>query len=99
MSTPSSAPTSSPARQPLLFGVASSALQVEGAVDVDGRGRSIWEDFQAQPDAIDDGSVLDDAVLHHANMASDVELIAALGVDAYRFSVSWPRVVPGGRAV
>lgn len=85
-----------PARRPLLFGVASAALQIEGAVTRDGRGRSIWEDFQSQPGAIAGGATLDDAVLHYDNVASDVELIAAMEVDAYRFSVSWPRVVPGG---
>lgn len=94
--SPTVPPVTSPADRPLLFGVASAALQVEGAVDVDGRGRSIWEDFQARPGAIANGDVLDDAVLHHANMAGDVALIAALDVDAYRFSVSWPRVVPDG---
>ena len=80
-----------------VWGVATSALQIEGAVDRDGRGRSIWEDFQDQPGAITSGETVAGGSHHYDHVAEDVALMADLGVDAYRFSISWPRVVPAGR--
>ena len=80
-----------------LWGVATSALQIEGAVDADGRGRSIWEDFQEVPGAIANGDRVDGGSHHYRHAREDVELLAWLGVDAYRFSVAWPRVLPTGR--
>ena len=80
-----------------LWGVATSALQIEGATRRDGRGRSIWEDFQARPGAIANGETVEGGSHHYDHVAEDVALMAELGVDAYRFSVSWPRVVPHGR--
>ena len=80
-----------------LWGVATSAYQIEGGVDLDGRGRSIWDTFCAQPGRVcngDDGSVAAD---HRRRWAADVDLLAELGVGAYRFSVAWPRVQPDGR--
>ena len=80
-----------------LWGVATSAYQIEGGVDLDGRGRSIWDTFCAQPGRVrngDDGSVAAD---HRRRWAGDVDLLAELGVGAYRFSVAWPRVQPDGR--
>jgi beta-glucosidase len=79
-----------------VWGVATSAFQIEGAADSDGKGPSIWDDFCKQPGAIADAS---DGVLacdHYHRWQDDLDLIASLGVDAYRFSVSWPRVRPGG---
>lgn len=80
-----------------LWGVATSALQIEGAVDADGRGRSIWEDFQEIPGAIDGGDRVDAGSHHYDHASEDVELLSWLGVDAYRFSIAWPRVLPEGR--
>lgn len=80
-----------------LWGVATSALQIEGAVDRDGRGRSIWEDFQDRPGAIAGGETVAGGSHHYDHVDEDVALMADLGVDAYRFSVAWPRVVPDGR--
>jgi beta-glucosidase len=80
-----------------LWGVATAALQIEGAVDRDGRGRSIWEDFQDRPGTIAGGDTVAGGSHHYDHVADDVALMRDLGVDAYRFSVAWPRVVPDGR--
>lgn len=79
-----------------IFGVSTSAYQIEGAVDRDGRGPSIWDEFSHTPGKIRDGSNGDVACGHYDRWASDLDLLAELGVDAYRFSIAWPRVVPDG---
>ena len=79
-----------------IWGVATSSFQVEGAAQADGKGPSIWDRFCRQPDAIADGSNGDVACDHYHRWPQDLDLIAALGVDAYRFSMSWPRVQPEG---
>jgi beta-glucosidase len=75
------------------WGVATSAYQIEGAAAEDGRTPSIWDTF-AHEVVGEHGDVACD---HYHRMPDDVALIKSLGVDAYRFSVSWPRVQPGGR--
>ncbi|MES2714752.1 MAG: GH1 family beta-glucosidase [Pseudomonadota bacterium] len=80
-----------------VWGVATSAYQIEGAARADGKGASIWDVFCRQPGAIADGSNGDIACDHVHRLEEDLDLIAALGVDAYRFSVSWPRVQPLGQ--
>ncbi|WP_116244467.1 GH1 family beta-glucosidase [Nocardiopsis sp. FIRDI 009] len=82
---------------PFLWGVASAALQVEGALNEDGRTPSIWDAFHERPGAVRDGHTPAVACDHYRRWAEDVELLGRLGVTAYRFSVSWPRVVPRGR--
>ncbi|GLZ33677.1 beta-glucosidase [Lentzea sp. NBRC 105346] len=79
------------------WGVATSAYQIEGAVDADGRTQSIWDTFCRVPGAVFNSENGDVACDHYHRMPADVSMIAGLGVDAYRFSVSWPRVQPGGR--
>ncbi len=79
-----------------VWGVATSSFQIEGAAQEDGKGPSIWDDFCRVPGAIADGSNGDMACDHHHRWAQDLDLIALLGIDAYRFSVSWPRVRPTG---
>ena len=79
-----------------VWGVATSAFQIEGAAIEDGKGPSIWDEFCRVPGAIADGSDGDIACDHYHRLTSDLDIIAGLGVDAYRFSVSWPRVRPGG---
>jgi beta-glucosidase len=81
----------------LQVGVATSAYQIEGAVTADGRGPSIWDVFCREPGAIADGSTGDDACEHYHRLEDDLDLLAWLGVDAYRFSIAWPRVHPEGR--
>ncbi|MFM2118768.1 MAG: hypothetical protein RL722_236 [Pseudomonadota bacterium] len=80
-----------------VWGVSTSAFQIEGAHDADGKGPSIWDTFCAQPGVIADGSNGHLACDHVNRLESDLDLIAGLGVDAYRFSVSWPRVQPLGQ--
>ncbi|MFF9343387.1 GH1 family beta-glucosidase [Streptomyces sp. NPDC014773] len=87
------------ARLPRAFriGAATSAYQIEGATAEDGRTPSIWDTFCRVPGAIDNGDTGDTACDHYHRMPEDVALMADLGLDTYRFSVSWPRVQPGGR--
>ena len=84
-----------PAR--FTWGVATSAYQIEGGAQEDGRGDSIWDEFCRRPGAIRDGSSGATACDHYHRSGEDVDLIAGLGVPAYRFSISWPRVQPLGR--
>lgn len=78
----------------LEVGVATSAWQIEGSVA--DRGRSIWDDFADVPGAIRDAATGEPACDHVRRMESDLDLMAWVGLDAYRFSVSWPRVLPDG---
>ncbi|GAA1768854.1 GH1 family beta-glucosidase [Luedemannella helvata] len=80
-----------------VWGVATSAYQIEGAVDEDGRGPSIWDTFTAVPGAVADGASGAVACDHYHRWAEDLDLIAGLGAGAYRFSIAWPRVQPTGR--
>jgi len=80
-----------------LWGVATSAFQIEGAHDIDGRGRSIWDTYAEQPGFIEDGSNAKVACDHYHRYAEDIGVMRSLGVGAYRFSVAWPRVLPTGR--
>ncbi len=73
-----------------LWGVSTSAHQIEGAADE--RERSVWDTFTAEPGRVKDGSTAEVACDHYHRYREDVSLLAGLGVDAYRFSVSWPRV-------
>ncbi len=74
------------------WGVATSAFQIEGAANEDGRGTSIWDSFSHTVGKVMDGGTGDIACDHYHRYAEDVAHMAALGVDAYRFSIAWPRV-------
>src|SRR4029453_6166051 len=78
-----------------VWGAATSAHQIEGGVELDGRGASIWDTFAAAGRARGDTGAT--ACDHRRRMAEDVALMAELGLAAYRFSVAWPRVQPAGR--
>ena len=88
-------PTRGTAR--FLWGVATSAYQVEGAVREDGRGASIWDAFCRKPGKVRGGDTGDVACDQYHRYEQDVALMAGLGIGAYRFSVAWPRIVPQGR--
>ena len=80
-----------------VWGVATSAYQIEGATQEGGRAPSIWDNFCRQPGAIADQSSGDIACDHYHRLDADLDLMASLGVDAYRFSISWSRVQPLGQ--
>lgn len=77
-----------------VLGVATSAWQIEGSSE--SRGRSIWDDFAATPGKVLDGAGADPACDHLNHIESDLDLVAGLGANAYRFSFSWPRIFPEG---
>src|SRR6202171_2582759 len=79
-----------------LWGTATSAYQIEGAVDEDGRGRSIWDTFSHTPGKIEDHSNADRANDHYPWEKEDGRALKKGGVKAYRFSIAWPRVFPEG---
>jgi beta-glucosidase len=78
------------------FGAATAAYQIEGAAHEDGRGDSIWDTFCRIPGAILNGDTGDVACDHYHRWEQDLELMAQLGLESYRFSISWPRVQPDG---
>lgn len=100
MSLPNAAPSTAElaAQFPADFtwGVATSSFQIEGAATDDGKGESIWDRFCRVPGAIADASNGDVACDHVHRLESDLDLIASLGVNTYRFSTAWPRVQPLG---
>jgi beta-glucosidase len=79
-----------------IWGVSTSSYQIEGAAKTDGRGPSIW-DVRSHLGRVDNGDTGDVACDHYNRYAEDIGLMKRLGVDAYRFSVAWPRVLPRGR--
>jgi beta-glucosidase len=79
-----------------VFGAASSAYQIEGAADEDGRGPSIWDTFSHTPGRTRNGETGDVACDHYHRWRDDIALMRELGIGSYRFSVSWSRVLPDG---
>ena len=79
-----------------LWGTATSSYQIEGAVNEDGKGRSIWDDFSHVKENIQDRSNGDVACDHYHRFREDVKLMAEMGVKNYRFSICWPRILPEG---
>jgi beta-glucosidase len=80
-----------------VWGTATSAYQIEGATDVDGRGESIWDRFSRTPGNVRNGDTGDIACDHYHRFRDDIAIMKDLGLRAYRFSIAWPRIVPGGR--
>jgi beta-glucosidase len=78
------------------FGAATASYQIEGAAREDGKGEGIWDRFSHQPGRVVAGDTGDVACDHYHRYREDVGLLAGLGLNAYRFSVSWPRVLPSG---
>jgi beta-glucosidase len=81
----------------MRLGAATASFQIEGAVEADGRGESIWDRFCATPGAVANGDTGEPACDHYRRWESDLDLMAALGLESYRFSIAWPRVQPSGR--
>jgi beta-glucosidase len=79
------------------WGAATAAYQIEGAADTDGKGPSIWDTFSHTPGKVRGGDSGDIACDSYHRYREDVALVAGLGLTSYRFSISWPRVQPGGR--
>lgn len=79
-----------------LFGAATASFQIEGATTEDGRGRSIWDTFCETPGKVANGDTGEPACDHYHRVPDDVALMRELGLDAYRFSVAWPRIQPDG---
>jgi beta-glucosidase len=84
-------------KEPFLWGVSTAAYQIEGAVKADGRKDSIWDAFASQSGKIannENANIADDSYYRYSE---DISLLKNLGVNAYRFSLSWPRIIPTGR--
>ena len=79
-----------------LWGVACASYQCEGAWDEDGKGRNIWDDFTHVPGNIQNGDTGDRACDSYHRWAEDVRLMKQFGIQAYRFSISWARIIPDG---
>jgi len=103
--TPGSAdqPTAIPAPAAALrfpagfrWGVATSAYQIEGAAQVDGRGESVWDRFSHTSGRVQNGDTGDIACDHYHRYEEDLDLMQSLGIQSYRFSIAWPRVFPSG---
>jgi beta-glucosidase len=80
-----------------LWGAATASYQIEGAVDEDGRGESVWDRFAATPGKVRNGDTGAIACDFYHRYCDDVALMADLGLDAFRFSIAWPRILPDGR--
>jgi beta-glucosidase len=80
-----------------VWGSATAAYQIEGAVTVDGRGPSIWDTFSHWPGRVIDGTNGDVTCDHYHRWPDDVATMAAIGLASYRFSIAWPRIVPTGK--
>jgi len=80
-----------------VWGAATAAYQIEGAVAEDGRGRSIWDTFSHTPGKVAHGDTGDVACDFYHRWEDDLELLSSLGLNAFRFSIAWPRIQPDGR--
>jgi beta-glucosidase len=80
-----------------VWGAATAAYQIEGATEADGRGESIWDRFCRTPGNVANGDTGDRACEHYYRWREDLEVMTSLGLQGYRFSISWPRIQPDGR--
>ncbi len=80
-----------------IWGAATSSYQIEGAWNEDGKGESVWDVFSHTPSKIKNGDTGDVACDHYHRYKEDVQLMKEIGLKAYRFSISWPRIFPNGK--
>ena len=80
-----------------VWGAATASYQIEGASSEDGRGESVWDRFCATPGKVRNGDTGAVACDFYHRYSDDIALMRELGLDAFRFSVAWPRVLPGGQ--
>ena len=80
-----------------IWGAATASYQIEGAWNEDGKGESIWDRFSHTPCKVDNRDTGDTACSHYHSWEDDIDLMKEIGLHAYRFSVSWPRLLPDGR--
>nr|4PTV_A Chain A, Glycoside hydrolase family 1 [Halothermothrix orenii H 168]4PTV_B Chain B, Glycoside hydrolase family 1 [Halothermothrix orenii H 168]4PTW_A Chain A, Glycoside hydrolase family 1 [Halothermothrix orenii H 168]4PTW_B Chain B, Glycoside hydrolase family 1 [Halothermothrix orenii H 168]4PTX_A Chain A, Glycoside hydrolase family 1 [Halothermothrix orenii H 168]4PTX_B Chain B, Glycoside hydrolase family 1 [Halothermothrix orenii H 168] len=80
-----------------IWGAATSSYQIEGAFNEDGKGESIWDRFSHTPGKIENGDTGDIACDHYHLYREDIELMKEIGIRSYRFSTSWPRILPEGK--
>jgi beta-glucosidase len=80
-----------------LWGAATASYQIEGAVNEDGRGQSVWDTFSHTPGKVENGDTGDVACDHYHRYPEDIALMSELGLQAYRFSIAWPRLMPQGK--
>lgn len=85
-----------PFDQQFIWGASTSSYQIEGAADADGKGRSIWDVFCEKPGAIKEGQTGAVACDHYNRFEEDVALMQQIGLQGYRFSLAWPRIIPNG---
>lgn len=85
-----------PFQKDFAWGVATASYQIEGAWNEDGKGASVWDVYTHEPGRIKDGYTGDIACDHYHRFKDDVKLMKELGIRAYRFSLSWPRLIPNG---
>ena len=91
------ADTSSSFPADFVWGAATASYQIEGASHADGRGESVWDRFSATPGKVRGGDTGEVACDFYNRYRDDVRLMRELGLDAFRFSIAWPRVLPEGR--
>ena len=94
--TSPASPTASPFPKNFRWGASTSAYQIEGAAREDGKGLSVWDDFAHKPGKIHDGQTGDVACDFYHRYAEDIAHMRDMGLTAFRFSISWPRVLPDG---
>jgi len=82
-----------------VWGAATASYQIEGAWNEDGKGESIWDRFSHTPGKVQDGDTGDTGCDHYHHWEEDLDAVKKLGLNAYRFSVAWPRILPGGRGI
>lgn len=97
MSDSNMSSSASPLPRDFVWGVSTSSYQIEGAVQADGRGPSIWDLYAKVPGRVANGDTGDIACDHYHRYRDDIALMHRIGVGAYRFSVAWPRVLPRGK--